>query len=196
MGLMGLTYVEVASLAFGDAEFTADEFARRTGHLRAAKTLSELKHRGLVERVGRGRYRCLGPGERPDLRAAEWRRVREAVLRAPVEKAWTGPTAVETWTEGRYRVAPSPYLREFHVAVLCEHADELRDHLKRHGVATDGRKRVGGHVVVVPVPRLEGVEVVDGEPVIGREETERLIREHPALYEGAMEELRGRPGRT
>jgi len=188
---VGLTYYDVTSLAFGESEFTVEDFARRTGHPRPAKALSEMKRRGLVERVGRGRYRCLAPGERPDLRAAEWARVRELVAHAPLEKAWTGPTAVEAWTEGRYRLSPSPFLREFHVAIPKVKLGEWREYLRAHGVAVEGRKHIGARVHLVPVERLDRVEVVAGEPVISREETERLIREHPGLYEGALEELRG-----
>lgn len=186
-----MTYLDVASLAFGESEFTADEFARRTGHPTPAKALSEMKRRGLLERLGRGRYRVLAPRERPDLRSIEWKRVREIVASAPFEKAWTGPTAVETWTEGRYRISPSAFSREFHVAVRKTELEDLTDYLKAHGVATEGRKHIGARVVVVPVERLEKIEVVDGEAVISRAETVKLIREHPALYEGAMEELRG-----
>jgi hypothetical protein len=188
---VGLTYLDVTSLAFGESEFTADDFARRTGHSTPAKALSEMKRRGLVERVGRGRYRVLAPNERPDLRSIEWGRVREIVANAPIEKAWTGPTAVETWTEGRYRISPTAFSREFHVAVPRPKIEELKDYLKAHGVATKGRKHIGARVVLVPVERLEKIEVVNGEPVISRAETVKLIREHPGLYEGAMEELRG-----
>lgn len=187
---MSLTYLDVTSLAFGESAFTTDEFARRTGHPSPAKALSEMKRRGLVERVGRGRYRVLTPAERPDLRSAEWERVREAVAGAPLEKAWTGPTAVEAWTEGRYRISPSAFAREFHVAVPRPMLGALKEYLKARGVAVEGRKHIGARVVLVPVDRLENVAIVDGEPVISREETERLIREHPGLYEGAMEELR------
>lgn len=190
MGLVGLTYLDVTSLAFGESEFTADDFARRTGHPTPAKALSEMKRRGLVERVGRGRYRVLAPRERPDLRSIEWGRVREIIASAPVEKAWTGPTAVETWTEGRYRISPSPFTREFHVAVPKPKIGRLKAYLKAHGVAVEGRKHIGARVVLVPVDRLENVEIVDDEPVISRAETEKLIRDHPGLYEGAMEELR------
>lgn len=191
IGMVGLTYLDVTSLAFGESEFTADDFARRTGHPAPAKALSEMKRRGLVERVARGRYRVLAPNERPDLRAIEWRRVRDVVAGAPIEKAWTGPTAVETWTEGRYRISPSPFTREFHVAVPKPKLEDLKDYLKAHGVAVEGRKHIGARVVLVPVERLERIELVDGEPVISRAETVKLIREHPGLYEGAMEELRG-----
>lgn len=188
---MGLSYYDAASLLFGREEFTASEFASRTGNPSAAKTLSELKRRGLVERVGRGRYRCLAPEERPDLRHALWTKVRNTLVTAPLPWAWTGSSAVEAWTGGTYRLSPSPVTRDFHIAVPADTLDEWRKFLRAHGIPYEGRKHIGAHVHLEPVTKLDEVEIVDGEPVIPREETLRLIHEHPALYEGAEETLLG-----
>lgn len=178
---MSFTYLDAATLAFGKREFAAADFARRTGSPRSAKILSELKRRGLVERVGRGRYRLLAPDERPDLRSGEWERVRTIVLDAPFLKAWTGSTAVEIWTKGRYRTAPTPFLREFFVAVPKDSVEAFKDYLESKNVSTGGRKRVGAVVRLIPTDRLE-TEVVDGERVISRRDVERLIEAHPATY--------------
>ena len=113
---MTFTYFDALTSSFGDESFTTAELANRFGTARSAKLLSELKHRGLVERVGRGTYRCLSPKERPDLRSAEWSRVREVVLAGPDPKAWTGASALELWTAGGYRVSPSAYSRIYELA--------------------------------------------------------------------------------
>jgi len=63
---MALTYENIGTRFFGDREFSTGEFARRIGTPRAAKTLGELKRRGVVARTGRGRYRFLRRSERPD----------------------------------------------------------------------------------------------------------------------------------
>jgi hypothetical protein len=185
---VSLTYGDVVPSLFGAKPFSAREFARRANAPRAAKILSELKRRGLVERIGRGTYRCLGPGERPDLRVAEWGRVRRIVLEGPSRMAWAGRSAVELWTGGRYRIAPSPFYRIFEVAVPAERAAEWRDYLANRNVATRQGKRVGARVDLVPVRRVESIEL-GGEPVIPRASVERLIREHPALYAGAKDLL-------
>lgn len=184
LGSMPFTYFDVAALLFGEAEFSASEFARRSANPRAAKVLSELKRRGLVARVGRGRYRCLRPGERPDRRADEWARVRGIILDAPLAKAWTGPTAVEVWTEGRYSVGPSVFIREFHLRVPEGLLGEWRAYLAEHGVPTHPRKRIGPRVVLEPVKRLDGTTFHD-EPVIPRSEVVRMIRAKPATYANA-----------
>lgn len=185
---MPLTYGDALHSLFGSKPFTAREFARRANAPRAAKILSELKRRGIVERMGRGTYRCLGPEERPDLRAAEWRRVRNIILEGPSPKAWTGRSAVELWTNGRYRLAPSPFYRVFEVAVPVDRAVDWRNYLADRNVATHSGKRVGARVDLVPVRRVEAVEI-GGEPVVPRAAVEAIIVDHPALYAGAKELL-------
>ena len=189
---MSLSYFDAASSLFGDREFTSREFSRGTGNPRAAKVLSELKHRGLVERLGRGTYRCLGPGERPDLRASEWARVRTIVLSGPEPKAWAGETAVELWTGGRYKLAPSLYSQALHLAIPSGREGVWKEFLSKHGVSTAARKRVGARVALMPRRSLN-VRRIEGEPVVPRREVEKLIRDHPALYGGARELLRDRP---
>jgi predicted transcriptional regulator of viral defense system len=189
---MVLTYTDVVNSLFGDRAFSSGEFARRTGNPRAAKVLSELKHRGLVERLGRGSYRCLSPGDRPDLRGAEWTRVRNVVLSGPEPKAWAGETAVEHWTGGRYKLAPSLYSRIFILAIPYGREENWREYLSKHGVSTVARKRVGARVELIPRRGLKASRI-GGEPVIPRSEVEKMIRDHPSLYGGAEELLLDRP---
>lgn len=186
---MPLTYADVGAHIFGEREFDAAEFGRRTGHPHAAKVLSELKVRGVVAREGRGRYRFLRPSERPDLRLMEWRRVRRAILDGPDPKAWDGPSAVEVWTGGRYRVAPSVYSSFFNVAVPVGSIPAWEAHLATRGISLRPRKRVGARVELREVRNLSPSEV-DGEPVISRERVVDLIRNHPGIYAGAEKLLR------
>lgn len=178
---MSLTYYDAAATLFGERAFSVSEFADRIGTPRAAKVLNEMKTRGLVERVGRGTYRILRPSERPDLRRAEWRRIREAVLAAPMWKAWSDSSAVEAWTDGRYKVSPSPFIRDFHIAIHESDADSWRDYLKAHRIPM-GHKHIGAHVILDPVPDGFKAERIHDEPVIPRRDVVRLIRSKPALY--------------
>lgn len=185
---MALTYYDVISLTFGEKEFTSRELALRTGNKRAAKLLNELKQRGYVARVGRGRYRVLKPAERPDLRDVEWDRVRTIILDGPEPKAWTGSTAVELWTGMKYTLAPSVFLREFHLAVPRNKLSTWKAYLKKHGVPYAGKRRIGAIVRLVPSSKFD-VVYVNGEPVISRSETLRCIRNHRAIYASAEELL-------
>jgi len=189
---MPLTYNDVVSSLYGASTFSTSDFARRTGNPRAAKVLSELKHRGLVERVARGTYRCLSPADRLDLRASEWARVRGVVLAGPDPKAWAGETAVEHWTGGRYKLAPSLYSRVFSLAIPASREEAWRHYLVTRGVSITPRKRVGARVELIPRRGLRPI-LLNGEPVIPRTEVADMIRAHPALYGGAKELLLARP---
>lgn len=181
---MSLTYADIGVHLFGEREFESAEFARRTGNPRAAKVLSELLVRGVVARNGRGRYRFLRPSERPDLRAAEWKRVRSTIVDSPLPKAWDGPSAVEVWTDGRYKVSPSMYSRVFYIAVPEAKVEDWIGYLSSHGVSTRAWKRIGARVEVRGVSSFRA-ETVRGEPVISREEVSDLIRDHPGVYADA-----------
>ena len=193
---MAFTYYDAATLVFGSREFTTREFTARTGNHSAAKVLSHLKSRGLVERVGRGRYRCLSPEERPDLRSADYLRVRRLILEAPLRKAWTGPSAVEVWTGGKYIVSPTILTMLFHVAIPVDDMEAWRDYLRMNRLSTGGGKRIGAWVKLIMRENWVDIETVDDEPVISRRETVSLIRDHPALYGGAEELINDRPDQT
>lgn len=186
---MVLTYFDAATLLFRESEFTAAEFSRRTGNPRAAKVLSEMKKRGLVARTGRGRYRCLRPSERPDLRGTDLRRVWESIRSAPYRSAWTGPTAVLLWTDGGYEVAPTVFRPEFHLAVEKKDLRRWRRHLRAHRLPVESRKRLGPRLVLHPKAAVRSVEL-DGHRVVTRDETLRIVRGNPFLYEGAEEWFR------
>lgn len=183
---MGLTYADVIALKFGEREFTTKDLAIATDNTRAAKLLSDLKMRGLVERIDRGTYHLLTPSKRPDLREAEWKRVKAVVNIAPWRHAWTGSTAVEIWTDGRYIISPNPFLRIFHLAILRGDETKWMKYLTRRGVSFIGKKRVGAIVKLFPKARLN-IKLRGGEPIISKGATIELIRSHPGLYAGAEE---------
>ena len=179
-----MTYADVLTYAFGEDEFTTKEVTELTGNSRPGKLLSELKFRGIVERVGHGTYRCLKLEDRPDFRKYEWNRVSRLLLNAPWPKAWTGSNAVERWTNGKYRVYPNAFAHTFDLVVLTSDHNNWVDYLKSHGISTRGSKSIGAYVELHPADKLEYVEI-EGEPVISKEMTIKLIREHPGIYAGA-----------
>ena len=178
---MSITYADALALAFGERPFAVEDFRIRIGSLRPVQTLSELKSRGIVGRVGRGRYRLLGPSERPDLRAAEWTRVRKAILASGLPMGWTGPEAVTLWTGGRYTVSPTVYLHEFHIEVPRRSERAWRRYLRLRRVSTSPHRRTGA-VVRLATGQRASFATHRGEPVISRRETLDLIRSHRALY--------------
>lgn len=185
---MGTTYFDIITLIFGESEFTSAELAARIGTSRAPKLLNELKMRGYVTRLARGRYRVLKPSERPDIREHEWNKARRIILAGPEPKAWTDASAVELWTGMRYSLAPSVFLREFHVAIPEGRIIMWKNYLKSHGIPTGAKRKIGVSVKLIPSRGLK-VEQLLGEPVISREETVKMIREHPSMYASAEDLL-------
>lgn len=189
---MTLSYEEVGMRLFGEDPFTSREFSHRINTFRGAKILSELKHRGVVARLGHGTYRFLRPSERPDRRSSEWKRTRQIVLDGPDPKAWTGSTAVELWTDHRYFVSPSAFNRIYELAIPTRSVSAWKTYLRDHKVSSDSRKRVGARVELVAVRSLRLV-TVNGEPVIPRHDVVSLIRAHPGIYANSEELLLDRP---
>jgi predicted transcriptional regulator of viral defense system len=189
---MATTYLDAIDHLYGTSEFTVRDFAIRVANPRAGKLLSDLKARGYVARVGRGRYRRLGPGERPDLRRFEWRRVREVLLNGPGVKAWAGSSAVELWTDGRYRTSPSVFVRLFTLAVPRASLGDWDRYLRAKGLSRKSKRRIGPRIELLPVENVK-VTFHDGEPVIPRSAVLELIRAHPAIFANAEELVHARP---
>lgn len=178
---MPLGYADALAISFGAEPFTVEEFRVRIGSLRPSQTLSELKTRGVVARVGRARYRLLGPDERPDLRSSEWNRVRSSLLSSGLPMGWSGPDAVALWTGGRYTLSPTMYMREFSIEVPESSRVAWIRYLRAHRISTNPRRRIGA-VVRMSVGNRRRFSSHRGEPVIPRIETLRLIRSHRGLY--------------
>lgn len=183
---MTLSYADATALAFGSRTFSVAEFGNRLNCLRPHRRLSELKTRGLVERVARGRYRLLSPDERPDLRGVEAARVHRLLLASGLPMAWSGSTAVHLWTGGRYAVSPSVFLREFIAEIPVHDLGRWTRFLRARRINSDPRRRLGVRVELRPVKRLRFVNH-RGEPVIPRRAAIDMVRSHPGVYAGAEE---------
>lgn len=147
--------------------------------------LNELRTKGFIVRVDRGRFRVAR--EPNNLALA---RTRAAIrLRRALEGPWRigldGPDAVHVWTRGRYTVHAEHHA--LHIAVAAEDEEAYRTHLKEVGLAIGEGHRTP-HVVLRVVPK-PCFTVVDGTPVLDRETVLRLIHENPIAYDGADEWL-------
>jgi hypothetical protein len=178
---MGMTYFDVLKMEFGRREFSVSDIARVTGNDRPRKLLSEMKMSGKIRRTGRGTYVIPRPIKKVDSRSMEWKRVRDSILKAPFEKAWTGSTAVEIWTDGAYVTMPNSYLLVYDLLVRNADMGRWKEYLERHSISFVGNKRVGCYVALEGTDEIHSV-MINGEPVILKEDVVKLIREHPGLY--------------
>ena len=180
------TYVDALDHLYGTSEFTFRDFSTRVGNPRAGKLLSDLKARGYVARVGRGRYRRLAPDERPDLRRFEWRRIHDILLKGPGRKAWAAESAVEVWTGGRYRTSPSVFIRIYTMTVPRGSLPSWDRYLRANGLSRNSRRRIGPKIELLQVDDMK-VTFLDGEPVIPRSDVLKLIRSHLGIFANAEE---------
>ena len=178
---MGLTYFDVLKMEFGRREFSVSDIARITGNDRPRKLLSEMKMSGKIRRTGRGTYVIPRPIRKVDSRSMEWKRVRDVIFEAPFDKAWTDSTAVEVWTDGAYVTMPNSYLLVYDLLVKNTDVERWKEYLRRHSVSYAGKKRVGCYVTLKGTDEVCSV-MINGEPVIPKEDLVKLIREHPGLY--------------
>ncbi len=183
---MGITYTDVLSSYFGNGEFTTESVKLLLRTNRSAKLLSDLKFRGLVERTGKGRYRLLSPSERIDTREHEWKRVERIVDSSPLPFAWAWSSAVEKWTNGSYLVGPNPYFRIYYIEVKAADFEKWKGYLKSHSVSTEGKRRIGAVVELIPNDDLEFV-ILNGEKVIPKERVKEVIRRHRGIFAEADE---------
>ena len=186
MRVLMSSYLDAIDHLYGTSEFTVRDFSARVANPRAGKLLSDLKARGHVARIGRGRYRRLAPSERPDLREFEWRRIKAILLGGPGAKAWAGESAVELWTDGRYRTSPSVFVRVFKLAVPRASLPVWDRYLRTKGLSRSSRRRIGVRIELLPVQDLK-VTFHSGEPVVSRSAVLGLIRSHPAIFANAEE---------
>jgi hypothetical protein len=179
--------IDLIREAFGTSEFGTREASSVLGTSAGTTRtlLNELRTKGYLVRVGRGRYRVA---EVANNLALERRRTQlrlDHALHAPVRIGLDGADAVGLWTRGRYTGRAEP--NALHVAVAADDEAAYREYLKKVGLAVGTQYRKP-HVVlrVVPEPCFT---VIDGKPVLDRKAVLRFIHDNPITYDGADEWL-------
>src|SRR5690349_15880898 len=121
---------------FGARPFSVGEFEVTFPSPRPHRTLSDLKIKGFVERVGRGTYRTVPPArwaaERASLTLAD---VERTLAAAPWPYAFTASSAVRVWTRGRYTAGRTPGYQPVEIAVRARDARRWKDFLRAGGIA-------------------------------------------------------------
>ncbi len=84
-------------------EFTVGEFSSTFPSPDSRKVLHDMSQKGLLERIGWGRYRVNSPEEYLAKRI-DVSRAYDLLTQANMKYAFTGPDAVFFWTKGGYQV--------------------------------------------------------------------------------------------
>lgn len=174
-------------------EFTVTEFRSTFPSPSPNKVLHDMAEKGLLEKVGWGRYRVNSPRRylesKFDVRGAY------DLIRDPgMDYAFTGPDAVFFWTKGGYNVDRSFASYPIHLKVR---EDELRKWKvffgsKGRGFHVDGepvRRTLFGTFYILYPEDLFRIEEVEGFNVIPLDETIEFCRRNIYSYEPALEML-------
>lgn len=179
--------------AFGDREFTIDDFRATFPSPAAAKVLSDLRRLGYAEASRRGAYRLIAPEARVRAVVDSERRVFNLVDRAGLPYAYCDATAVTVWTDGGYWTGSTPGFRPIHIRV--GRADRVRwlRFFRGHGAlaAVEGsRETLFGIVHVLHlVGSVRSVEH-EGTRVVPAREVLAWAQARPYVYEPALPLLR------
>jgi len=179
---------------FGTRPFSIFDFELTFPAPRPHRTLSELKLRGYVERVGRGTYRAVPPERwverRASLRPADAER---ALAEAPWPYCFTAETAVRIWTSGRYAAGSTPAYHALHVAVRARDVPRWKRFLAAAGIAAreaEIRGTGAGIEVILHRRRAIAASRVGGLPVDPKPRVLAFVRRNASIFAPAEEMIR------
>jgi len=174
-------------------EFTVAEFRSTFPSPSPNKVLHDMARKGLLEKVGWGRYRVNSPreylGARFNVRDAY-----ELVRGAGMDYAFTGPDAVFFWTKGGYNVDRFFAFYPIHLKVkkdeLAKWERFFESKSKRFHVNGEPVRRTlfGTFYVLYPEDKFRA-DGVAGFKVIPLDETIGFCRRNIYSYEPALEML-------
>lgn len=113
---------------------------------------------------------------------------------AGMEFAYNAIDAVYVWTRGGYQVSRNETDYPLFIAIRESDLADWERFFERFGIPTAQQRQpvdeVDGPLQIVLEPRAQiDAEIVDGRPVISREETVAFAREHYATFESALDIL-------
>ena len=187
-------------VAFGDREFTIDNFRMTFPSPAPAKVLSDLRRLGYVGASGkRGAYRLVSPEVRVRELVESEQAFLDLVERADLPYAYCDATAVTVWTDGGYWTGLTPGFRPIHIRV--RNADLARWHrfLRANGAGSTvagARETLFGIVHVLhPFRSVRSVEH-GGMRVVPAREVLAWAERRPYAYEPVLPLLREAAGRA
>jgi len=174
-------------------EFTAREFSSAFVSPDPNKVLHDMSRKGLLEKVGWGRYKVNSPEEYL-AKKVNISEAYELVKQAGLKYAFTGPDAVFFWTKGGYQVDRFFGFYPIHLLIkktdLTRWKDFFRSRRRGFWVKDEPVKQTLFGVFYVLYPRVDfDVEKMDGFYVVPLKETVAFCKEKIYSYEPALEML-------
>ena len=174
-------------------EFTVAEFRSTFPSPSPNKVLHDMAKKGLLEKVGWGKYRVNSPRKYLETKFSV-RDAYELVREARMDYAFTGPDAVFFWTKGGYNVDRFFAFYPIHLKIkkdeLVKWERFFESKGRRFHVNGEPIRRTlfGTFYVLYPEDRFRSEEV-EGFKVVPLEETIGFCRKNIYSYEPALEML-------
>ncbi len=189
-----MTYYDLwTALRSWKEEFTVAEFRSTFPSPSSNKVLHDMAKKGLLEKVGRGKYRVNSPREYLEMKF-NIKDAYELVREVGMDYAFTGPDAVFFWTKGGYNVDRFFAFYPIHLKVRKEELGKWEEFFKSKGKRfhMNGepvrRTLFGTFYVLYPEDEFRA-EDVEGFKVVPLEETVEFCRRNVYSYEPALEML-------
>ena len=174
-------------------EFTSKEFSAVFISPNSNKVLHDMTKKGLLERVGWGKYRVNSPAEYL-LRSTNISKSYDLVKEAKMDYALTGPDAVFFWTKGGYQINRFFGFYPIHLKVKKNDLGSWKRFFKSmkqgfHVVGQPIRKTLFGIFYVLYPKAAFKIEEVGGFRVDPLKDTVKFCRNKIYSYEPALEML-------
>ena len=121
--------------AFGDKEFTINEFKAVFPSPQHAKIIFDLVHSNYIKRVSRGRYKVTPPEELVRQIVMDSIQMEDIMAEAQKKYAYCANDAVGIWTEGYYWTGFTKGYKPIHIKVRRKDLGYWKQFFKRMGAA-------------------------------------------------------------
>lgn len=178
--------------AFGDEEFTINEFKAVFPSPQHAKTIYDLINLDFVRRVKRGKYKVTAPEEfvhqiiRDNLK-------QEDILKTAEKKyAFCENAAVGLWTDGYYWTGFTKGFKPIHIKILKKDLRYWRDFFRERDVEfslENENKTLFGITYILHPARDLKIEIKDDTNVVPLKEVVKFCKANELTYRPALEYL-------
>jgi len=178
--------------AFGNEEFTINEFRAVFPSPQHAKIIFDLVHSNFIKRVSRGRYKATPPQELVQEIVANSIQKENIMTEAQKKYAYCANDAVGIWTDGYYWTGFTRGYKPIHIKVLRRDLGYWERFFKKMGAEfalEDEDRTLFGITFLLHIVRDFKVELKDGIQVIPLKEVIKFCQANELTYRPAMEYL-------
>lgn len=178
---------------FGSESFGPNTLSWFISNGMARKTLHVLERAGWINRIDKGRYICVNPGE--IFKSMVAFRVPELLRESGMRYSYTDASAAEIWTDGKY-IQRSWEHSPYYVEVLREDLDRWVEYFRQHRIkvfVSNADSALGEFVVLRPRGRLPDA-THNGLPVDPLNNVVRFAEAHVDSFEYPLAYLKAKFG--